>query len=101
MGSKGFIIVFLLVSQMLDLITTYIGFGIGLTEGNPIPSAFLSASGHAGLIMFKVTAVALMLGIALLLQSRYPRLWHGVMIAGVITMGVVASNAVTIAMAMA
>lgn len=101
MSGKAFVIAFLLISQALDLVTTYIGFGCGLREGNLLPSWVLSIGGGALLVCFKAAAVALLLGIALALQSRYPRLWHGVVIASVVTMIVVASNAVSIALAMA
>jgi hypothetical protein len=100
LGSKGMVIACLLVSQALDLITTYVGFGRGLREGNIVPSAFLSFGGTGSLIALKLVMIVSVLGLALLLQSRYPRLWRGVMIASMVTLLAVASNAVSIVLAM-
>lgn len=94
------IVVCLVVAQMLDLVTTYVGFTRGLQEGNPLPAWLQSVAGDLSLVLFKVMAIALIVGIALLLQTRYPRLWYGVVAATVVTLIVVASNAMSIALAM-
>lgn len=100
LSRRTIIIVCLVAGQVLDLVTTYIGFRYGLYEGNPLPAWVQSVAGDLSLAMLKVVAIALILGIALMLQRQYPRLWYGVAGAAVVTLVVVASNAVSIALAM-
>lgn len=100
MSAKVLIVAALVVSQALDLITTYVGFAHGLREGNPLPAWCQSIAGDASLVLVKILAVVIVVGIALMLQRQYPKLWYGVVAATCITFMVVASNAVSIALAM-
>ena len=97
--TRTILVASLLTSQALDLGTTYLGLGYGLREGNILASWLLSTVGNSSLLFVKMAVVVALLGIALKLETRYPKLWHGIAIASAITFMVAASNAVTIALA--
>ena len=95
------IIGLMVVSAVLDLVTTHIGFGLGLREANLVPNLLLSAAGEYGLVLLKVVAVSTCVGLVLLLHRRYPRLWRGLALASAITLLVVALNILSIVLAVA
>jgi hypothetical protein len=99
LNGKRIIIAALLLSQALDLFTTFVGFNLGLREGNVLPSLFLSLGGNVGLALFKLIAVTCLITIIALWGSKYPRAWRGVVLATGVTFAAVAMNTVSIAMA--
>ncbi len=59
------------LSLVGDLVTTFVGLQLGLTESNPVARGAMDAVGMAGLLALKAGAIAVALGCRSLLPDTY------------------------------
>ncbi len=91
----GYLFAWLSVN-LLDLVTTLIGFKQGIPEGNPLPALIL-ARGDLGLFIAYKLAMTLAFPVAVLLLSRrHRRIWFALPLATTIALIVVELNIVQI-----
>lgn len=87
----------IITAAVLDVITTMVGLGIGLAEGNTVARAFIATYGLSGIGWLKFAAlVVLVLTWAFLPDRRSTVVLHGF---ALVSLLVVALNAVTLAIA--
>lgn len=87
-----------LVLQTLDVVTTAIGLRIGLVEANALAAGLLARYGELAVYSLKALVTFAVIGIILLLQHRYARIWLGLKIVSVYMCLVVALNIISIAL---
>ncbi len=81
-----------LAFQTLDIVTTHIGFRLSHPELNSIMAAIVGSQGELAAYALKGVAVAVLLGILMLLQYRRPRVWQAFRIGAWLTAVGVAAN---------
>jgi hypothetical protein len=81
-----------LVYNVLDVITTHIGFKVGLVEGNQIPALVVAATSENFLPVYKLTAALLWLGLVFFVARRWPKAWLALRIANILVFGAVFWN---------
>ena len=87
----------IITAAVLDVVTTMVGLGIGLSEGNAVARAFIATYGLSGIGWLKFAAlVVLVLTWAFLPTRRSTVVLHGF---ALVSLLVVALNAVTLAVA--
>jgi len=81
-----------------DLVSTYIGLHVGLSEGNPLMHDLLGLTGFGGLIAYKVfVTVVVILGVGILHRWQ-PRVAHlTIWMCNILTLAAVVLNVVQIA----
>lgn len=83
-----------LLAGMFDIVTTMVGLGIGLQEGNAIARAFIATFGMTGIGYLKFSAYVILAGVWFRLPDWQATITLAVF--GVISLLVVALNAITL-----
>lgn len=91
------ILVGFLGAQLLDVITTHIGLQNGRQELNGIANSLITSHGELMVYALKLTLVALLLGLLLVVGGRKPRIWDAFLVAAWITTAAVVNNVLRIA----
>jgi hypothetical protein len=78
--------------QLMDAISTKIGFNYGITEANPLPALILGLHGQGAFFLTKLLISLGLLAVVILLSNRYTKVWQAVRIINVITCLVVLNN---------
>lgn len=78
--------------QVLDSLTTHLGLASQHVELNRIMAPIVATDGELVAYAVKGTAVAIMLGILMLLSRRAPRVWHAYQVAAWLTALAVVAN---------
>ena len=84
-----------ILASVFDIVTTIVGIGHGLQEGNAVARAFIETYGTPGIGLLKFSALVLVVVLWAVLPDRYATLVLSVF--AWITLLVVALNAVTLA----
>jgi len=90
--AQAVIVVAFLAFQTLDVITTHIGFRLSHPELNLIMAPIVGSQGELAAYAVKGVAIAVLLGVLILLQYRRPRVWHTFQIGAWLTAAGVAAN---------
>lgn len=95
---NSFYLIYLwIVYNLLDVISTHIGFLNGHIEANPLPALIVSLTSPMALPVYKLTIAFLWLGVVVLLARRRPRVWLALRIGNVLVCGTVCWNFLLIA----
>jgi hypothetical protein len=90
------VVVLALALNVGDVISTLIGFRLGVPEGNPLPRLLIGHWGELTFFSFKLWLVAAVIFVVCLLEARYPRLWRAVYVINAVLVAVVLSNSLHI-----
>jgi hypothetical protein len=90
--TQAIIVVAFLAFQVLDVITTHVGFGQNHPELNQVMAQVVGTHGELAAYAIKGAAIAVLLGILMILQYRRPHVWHAFTLAAGLTALGVASN---------
>ena len=91
--TRLYIAALFLVLQGLDILTTYAGLRNGAVEVNPVAAWLMATHGEAAVYALKAAIVLGVLGVVLLAQGRYRRVWLSLRLSNVLYVAVVAINA--------
>jgi len=91
--TQALILIAFLAFQVLDVITTHIGFGLSHPELNRIMALVVRSQGELGAYAVKGAAVAVLLGLLMVLQYRKPHVWRAFGVGTFLTAAGVAVNA--------
>jgi hypothetical protein len=78
--------------QGLDSVTTHLGLAIQHEELNGLMAPLIANRGELAAFAFKGTAVAMLLGVLMLMQRRNPRVWQAFLVAGWLSAAAVVAN---------
>lgn len=90
--AQAVIVLAFLAFQVLDVITTHVGFTLSHPELNGIMAPIVGNHGELAAYAVKGAAIAVLLGILMLLQYRTPRVWQAFQIGAWLTAAGVAVN---------
>ncbi|HYS28488.1 MAG TPA: DUF5658 family protein [Candidatus Limnocylindria bacterium] len=90
--TQAVIVVAFLAFQALDIITTHIGLRLSHPELNSVMAPIVGSQGELAAYALKGVAVAVLLGVLMLLQYRRPRVWHAFRIGACLTAMAVSAN---------
>lgn len=90
--AQAVIVVAFLAFQALDAITTHIGFRFSHAELNRVMALIIGSQGELAAYAVKGAAVAVLLGMLMVFQSRRPRVWQAFQVAACLTGASVAAN---------
>ncbi len=95
-GKQRLILIGFISAQLLDVITTHIGLQKGRQELNGVANFLITSQGEFKVYALKLTLVAILLGLLVLLGRRKPRIWDAYLIAAWITTAAVVNNVIRI-----
>lgn len=90
--AQGLIVLAFVAFQVLDVITTHVGFTLSHPELNRIMARIVGNQGELAAYAVKGAAVAVLLGILMMLRYRRPRVWQAFLLAAWLTAAGVAVN---------
>jgi hypothetical protein len=90
--AQAVIVVAFVAFQALDIVTTHIGFRLSHAELNLVMAPIVGSQGELMAYAVKGIAIAVLLGILMLLQYRRPRVWHAFQVGAWLTAIGVAAN---------
>jgi len=92
--TQAIIVLAFLAFQVLDVVTTHLGFGLNHPELNQVMAPIVRAQGELAAYAVKGIAVAVLLGMLMVLQYRKPRVWQAFQVAACLTAAAVSANLV-------
>ncbi len=92
--TQAIIVLAFIAFQVLDVITTHIGIRSSHSELNQVMAPIVGAQGELAAYAVKGIAVAVLLGMLMVLQYRKPRVWRAFQVAACLTAAAVAANVV-------
>ena len=84
-----------ILASMFDIVTTIVGLGLGLREGNAVARAFIATYGTPGIGLLKFSALVVVVLLWAILPDRYATIVLSVF--AWVSLLVVAANALTLA----
>src|SRR5207253_2013171 len=91
-GRKAVILVGFCTAQLLDIVTTHIGLSQGRQELNGAAAWIITHDGELVVYLLKLSLVAGLIGMLLLVGRRRPVLWNAYLIAAWVTTFAVINN---------
>ncbi len=85
-------LILVLILNLGDVVTTRLGFALGIPEGNPIPAMLHASGGEFAIFGAKFAVMITIILLVCLLGKRYPRLWHTLTVTNIVLLAVVVSN---------
>lgn len=91
-GAQALIVLAFVAFQVLDVITTHVGFTFSHAELNQVMARIVGSQGELAAYAVKGAAVAVLLGMLMMLRYRRPRVWQAFLLAAWVTAAGVAVN---------
>jgi len=79
--NKALILTSFIGFQVMDSLTTHVGLALQHPELNRIMAALIAVNGELAAYAVKGTAVAVLLGILMVVSRRMPRVWYAYQVA--------------------
>lgn len=92
--AQALILLAFLIFQLLDVVTTHIGFRLSHPELNQLMALVVGSRGELAAYAVKGVAVAVLLTMLMVLQYRRPHVWRAFQVAACLTAAGVAVNVV-------
>jgi hypothetical protein len=84
------------LAHSADILTTHLGLGLGVPEGNPLMASVLSNHGELAMYEAKALLAGALIGLVLVARRRYPLAWPVWCATVVLTLAVVGNNVVEV-----